>query len=248
MNMSSSEKKNKNAAALSESGTPLYRQLADIIYQKIRNGEWKNGEKIPTEPELMTEYSVAKTTVRAAVDILVEDNILVRRQGKGTYVCEPQDLVAASDAVGFSKTCEKVGKKIESTVLEAGMVSPSVKEAYFFGIPDSAMIVRIRRLRFADGLPVVIETQYYPPECRELINADLTGSMTEVCSRLFGDETGNNERTIEACLANPEEARLLNIDPGSPVLLIRDKAVRKDGKAYFMSKQILDTSKLKLYV
>lgn len=86
------------------SSTPLYKQVYTILKSRIANGELKPGDKIPTENELIQEYGVSRITIRAAISELVEDRVLERAQGKGTFVCKPKDAYQADDSHGFTQS------------------------------------------------------------------------------------------------------------------------------------------------
>ena len=99
------------------SSTPLYKQVYTILKSRIANGELKPGDKIPTENELIQEYGVSRITIRAAISELVEDRVLERAQGKGTFVCKPKDAYQADDSHGFTQSCYLSGKIPKTTLL-----------------------------------------------------------------------------------------------------------------------------------
>ena len=96
----------KNQEVNPNSVIPLYKQIASIITNRIANNELKYGDKLPSEAELAKEFNVSIITIRSAITSLVQDGLLERVQGKGTFVCEPnKDVYQANDECGFSRAC-----------------------------------------------------------------------------------------------------------------------------------------------
>ena len=93
---------------------PLYKQVSEILYNKIESQEWRENEKIPSEAMLMEEFDVSRITVRKAISELTESGLLVRSQGRGTFVASAKNIITAQGDVGFTRSCQLAGKKAEN--------------------------------------------------------------------------------------------------------------------------------------
>lgn len=227
---------------------PLYKQVSEILYNKIESQEWKENEKIPSEAMLMEEFDVSRITVRKAISELTESGLLVRSQGRGTFVASTKNIITAQGNIGFTRSCQLAGKRAENIVLECRMEYPTAKEKNFFHIHSTEKIVYIRRLRAVDGVSTVVETLCYAPKFSDLLGENLTGSVTELVETRYETGFGEAHRTVEACAASEEESKLLNVEVGTPMLLIRDSQYDTAGVPMCVSKQIFNTSHLKLYL
>ena len=229
---------------------PLYRQIADIIASKISSGEWKENDRLPSEYMLMKEFNCSRVTVRAALSELSDNGLIIRSHGRGTFVAASKSVLPATGTIGFTRSCQLEGKKSRNDILSSGLSYPSARDVSFFGIDESRKVVDIRRLRYVDGQPCVVETLHVTPGLAAVLKEDLTGSVTDLLSRFIGEENmkGKEERTVDVCYAYEDEAEYLNIESDTPLLLIEDRQYTKDGMPLFWSKQVFYTKYIKLYL
>ena len=141
--------------------TPLYVQLRDEIEKDIRSGIYKPGDKIMTEAEMSKTYGVSLITIRKAVGLLIDQGLVVRKQGKGTFVTRPKVSRNMKKLQSFSEMCEQMGMKPGARMLENRLVEADAKTAARLGIEQGSQVVYISRLRFADMEPVAIEKSYF---------------------------------------------------------------------------------------
>ena len=127
---------------------PMYKQVLNILTEQIKNGELKHGDKLPSEAELMKQYGVSRITIRGAIAELVEEGILERSQGKGTFVATPKELYTAKDDFGFTRSCILSGKKPSTKLLSKEMIYPSQNDMEYFQIRETDKILCTKRLRF----------------------------------------------------------------------------------------------------
>lgn len=142
--------------------TPMYKQVASIISEGIRKGELKVGEKLPSEFELMKDFNVSRVTIRGAISELVTDGLLVRSQGKGTFVAPQKKLQSANDTTGLTDSCRQAGKVLKSQVLSVEYAYPTHADSEFLAVDESQQVIEIKRLRYIDGHPSILETLYFP--------------------------------------------------------------------------------------
>ncbi len=225
---------------------PMYKQVLNIISEKIANGELKPGDKLPSESDLMHEYGVSRITIRGAISELVEDGILARSQGKGTFVALPKATHPANDSIGFNRSCILAGKTPSTKLLSIDWIYPSQKHMKFWGLSANDKIICSKRLRYVDGTPTMIEVNYYSAYFSFLFEEDLNQSLFGILKK-HNYQFNVTERTVETCFANSEECKLLKVKPNTPLLLFRDTHQDIDGKPSFLSKQLYNTQHLKFY-
>lgn len=202
---------------------PKYYQLANILRERISAGELPPHQPIPSERQLEQIYSVSRTTIRQAIDLLVKHGFLYREHGKGTFVSPQKLQKGISELTSFSEDMQRRGLKPGQRILEIGAVQPTPKILQRLELPaDSAGVLRIERLRLGDGSPMGIQTSYYVlPEGQTITREDLEnyGSIYEILQEKFHLIPTEADETLEVTLATPREAVLLQIEEGSPLLL-----------------------------
>ena len=151
--------------------TPLYVQLMDTVEKDIKSGRYKSGDKIMTESEMAKTYGVSLITVRKAIGSLMEKGLVVRKQGKGTFVTKPKFSRNIKRLQSFSEMCEQMGVVPGAHMLENKIVDADEKIAARLGIETGSKVIFISRLRFADSEPVVIEKNYFPLKYAFLLEA-----------------------------------------------------------------------------
>ena len=152
---------------------PAYYQIKQIILEKINNNEWKVGQCIASERELSEAYGVSRMTVRQALGELVQEGILFREKGKGTFVCEPK--VTQKDMMSFSEIISKSGKSLKNEVIEFGIVDTPEELG---GVFPQEKLYRINRNRVVDDIVIANEEVYIPYEyCGDITKKQVEGSL-----------------------------------------------------------------------
>lgn len=211
---------------------PYYVQLMQLLSKRIDNGDWPVGAQIPGEPELCTLYGISRTVVRQALGEMEQQNLIVRRKGKGTYVAEPKVSESlAQKLTGFYQDMTERGYRIATKVLHQRVVPVSDKVAEYLQIAPRAPVVDIRRLRFVNEEPIQLVTTYLPYElCPALAEADLEDrSLYDFLESTCGLSITRGRRFIEAVAANEVEARLLHVERGAPLILLDSVSYLADG-------------------
>lgn len=229
--------------------TPLYVQLMDELETSIRNGVYKPGDKIMTEAEMAREYGVSLITVRKAVGSLMEKGLVVRKQGKGTFVTKPKYSRNMKKLQSFTEMCEQMGVKPGAQVLENRLIMADKKVADRLGIEPGSNVVYISRLRLADGEPVQVEKSYFPLKYAFLLEEDLNnGSMFECLKEKAGAKVASSEKMIELCRATAEEAALMDVKKGDYLLFVKSTAYDENGEPMYAGIQLINGDRFSLYV
>lgn len=229
--------------------TPLYEQLMEELETSIRNGVYKPGDKIMTEAEMAKEYGVSLITVRKAVGSLMEKGLVVRKQGKGTFVTKPKYSRNMKKLQSFTEMCEQMGVKPGAQVLENRLIMADKKVADRLGIEPGSNVVYISRLRLADGEPVQVEKSYFPLKYAFLLEEDLNnGSMFECLKEKAGAKVASSEKMIELCRATAEEAALMDVKKGDYLLFVKSTAYDENGEPMYAGIQLINGDRFSLYV
>lgn len=203
--------------------TPLYHQIKQIVRAEIEQGVYRPGDRLPTEVELMQRYGVSRITVRQALDELEAEGVIVRRHGKGTYVAEKrieQDLVRLTD---FVEDMELAGLSPSSQVL-AFLHEPASREvAEALTLTEGEEVVRVDRLRLANGRPIAYDTTWLPLRFGLLLSKDALAHETiyHILETRYTIPVEAGTFHITAVSASAEQAQLLEITPGIGLLLIQ---------------------------
>jgi GntR family transcriptional regulator len=206
-----------------ESRIPYYFQLMEILKEKVQQKEWTAGVQIPSEQDLCALYQVSRTVVRQALRELELEGVISRRKGKGTFISPPkisEGLV--QKLTGFYQDMVERGLKPVTKVLHQNVNPSTEKVAHFLNIEPGTKVIDIQRLRFIDDEPIQLVTSYIPYEvCPSLASVDLTNrSLYEYLEKEGNVSIARGRRYIEAVLANDNEAELLCIERGAPLLML----------------------------
>ncbi len=211
---------------------PLYMQIKELLVARVTEGEWAPGDIIPSEMQLSRELNVSQGTVRKAITELVENNVLVRRQGRGTFVAT-HDVDRA--LFHFFHICNDSGTKTlpESKTLSCRKKRASRQEASKLNLSNGAQVVYIERTRNLDNTPTIIETIILPNSLfvdlgkRQVRN--LPNTLYELYETQFGITIHRAEEQLRAVAATENDASLLSLEAGTPLLKIERIAYTLDG-------------------
>jgi GntR family transcriptional regulator len=202
---------------------PRYYQLANILRESISNGRFEAHDPIPSERQLESLYSVSRTTIRQAIDLLIRQGFLYREHGRGTFVSPQKLQKGISELTSFTEDMKQRGIVPGQKILEIDYVEPSAQVRLHLELPATfERILRIERLRLGDDVPMGLQTSYYVlPEGQTISRKELEeyGSIYKMLQEKFHIIPTEADETLEVTLATPREAALLQIPPGSPLLL-----------------------------
>lgn len=210
---------NDKAAPNTIGSRPLYAQVREILLERMSSGAWRPGELIPNEFEVARELGVSQGTVRKALDSLASDHLLIRRQGRGTYVAQhtPADMLFR-----FFNFRDPNGERIqpESRDVKLCEVCASEEERARLRLGKAAKVFRIRRIRTNDNKPFILETISLPASLFPGLasETDLPNTLYDHFQKVYGVTVTRGEERLTAATAGPEEAMALGAVEGAPLL------------------------------
>lgn len=219
---------------LENSGLPLYLQVYETLKQKITSGEWPEDAAIPTETNLMKTYGVGRETVRRGVLRLVNEGYLFRQRGKGTFVCRRRAEDGLEQLVSFTAEMLSRGYRPGTQVLAHRQMRPDAETAKLLNCAQSEDILYIKRLRTANQLAVATEESYLRTDVfGELDPEKLEGSFYDYLVYDKGIKPGRILQEISSGLADSQTAKLLEVEPGHPILQLSRLMHTADGTPFF---------------
>lgn len=220
-----------------ESAVPLYEQIVEELSENIKKGIYKDQCKLPTENELMEKYAVSRITIRRAVAELEEKGVVEKKQGKGTFIRLPQMHKPFNHpGMSFTEMCACNGVEPGAIIIEAAIVAPKSSEiTEKLGIDSTQSAVHIKRVRTANGRPLVVEDNYFPIEYAFLLGINLQqDSLYRYLREEKGVQIVAGELSLRLIHADMESAALLHVRKGSSLL-------RTDGITYDGTGKVLHT-------
>ena len=209
------------------SNSPIYMQLAHRLRQQIDDGGISAGEALPSERDLCDIMGASRVTVRKAIELLIEEGLLSRRQGSGTYVT-PRIQAPGSFLSSFSEDAEARGESTDTIWMMKVVAVATDEEAKILELIPGSNVARLSRVRMAGGEPLAIENAVVPaemlPDIRELGN-----SLYQALDQR-GNRPVTGQQKIRAALAGPTEAGLLSIPEKTEILRIERLTRRADGR------------------
>jgi len=202
---------------------PRYYQLANILREHIAEGKYVANQPIPSERQLEEIYSVSRPTIRQAIDLLIRQGFLYREHGRGTFVSPQKLQKGISELTSFTEDMKQRGLVPGQRILAIGYVTPPEKVRSHLELPaDCDRVLCIERLRLGDDVPMGLQTSYYNlPDDFTITREDLeaNGSVYSILQEKFHLIPTEADETLEVTVATPQEAALLQVAPGSPLLL-----------------------------
>ena len=206
--------------------SPLYQQIKSLILRSLQAGEWKPGESIPSEMDLATRYRVSQGTVRKAVDELAADNLLVRRQGKGTFVATHAEALVQ---YRFLKLMPDAGDSSSEgpaarEIIDCKRLRASIDVAKALALRAGEAVWQVRRVLSFAGRPTILEDLWLPGEPFKGLTAqrlrDYHGPMYALFETEFGVRMVRATEEIRAVLPDKAQRLLLKIEPNTPLLSV----------------------------
>jgi GntR family transcriptional regulator len=214
--------------------SPLYQQIKALLTSSLKKGAWRPGEVIPSEVELAKRYQVSQGTVRKAIDELAAENLLVRRQGRGTYVATHQEPKAQFRFLRLRPN-DGVASAPKSRLVECKKMRAPVEVARSLGLKNTDSCLLLRRILDFNDKPEVLDELWLPSGAFKGLTAERIEQFNGPLYGLFETEFGirmiRAEERIFAQKIGELEASLLQVDVGSPVLVVDRTSYTYEGAA-----------------
>ena len=231
-----------------DSDIPLYSQLVSIIKRNISAGTLGTGALLPSEAELCRTFDVSRSTVRQAIGELESEGLVVRKQGRGTFVAEPKMRRRTENVYSFTSEINAMGMNPSSTILEFEVISPSPDIVSMLELgTHNTPIYRFTRIRNVNGQPLILETSFYPT----YIYPKLTRELLETHSfySLLYEEgivPYSAVDSYEAVILGRREAELLGCRPGSCAFSVQRRTRTEAGVVYEFTLSLIRADRVKL--
>jgi GntR family transcriptional regulator len=206
--------------------SPLYQQIKSLLVQSLQAGEWQPGQAIPSETELAARFRVSQGTVRKAIDALATDNLLVRRQGKGTFVATHAEAHTQYRFLHLLPDTGDLGTQgpAERRIIECRRLRASAEVARQLTLRTGDPVLQVKRVLSFGGAPAILEELWLPGGpfkglTLETLSGD-KGPMYALFESQFGVRMVRADEKIKAVGADNDAAHLLDVAPGSPLLSV----------------------------
>ena len=212
---------------------PLYEEVKKKITESLIQGEWRPGEAIPSEIELACKYNVSQGTVRKAIDELSAESILIRRQGKGTYVATHNE---ENIQLRFLRLTSNLGlkEKLDNKLVSFSKEKATNKLAKILNINPASTILSLKRILTFNEKPLILDVIKIPAQSFRGLTAEMVvekkGSMYRMYETDFGLRMLRADEKIKAISANFDSASLLNVKENSPLLSVERLSYTYDNK------------------
>lgn len=209
-----------------------YITIHDTIKEQIDQGVWKIGQRLPSERDLADEFSVSRMTLRQAITLLVEEGVLERKIGSGTYVASNRVQEKMRGTTSFTEIIKSQGKVPSTKLLSYQKGRVTEKERGFLKLEPFEMVIRMERIRYADDMPVVYEVAVVPESLiAQFAKEEITNHFFQTLTNA-GYQIGKSQQTIYARLANKKIANHLQIAKNEAILALRQVSYLADGRPF----------------
>jgi len=233
-----------------QSAIPLYKQVKSEILNDIRSSVYKVGETIPTEVQLEQRYNTSRITIRKAINQLVNEGILLKKQGKGTFV-QPQKVKRnLLDLVSYTTYMQETGQKPDA-VIRALEVKPADESwSKTLHVDEGASIIRLARTMDLGKDNSGYEVSYYSLERFPDLNQRITegASVTQILNEQYQAFGKYSEQTLNVISASQQIADYLKIENGAPIYQLDRTVYEKDGKVMYSAVMYYDVNKVSFAV
>lgn len=210
---------------------PLFEQLEALMRSRIERRIYAPGDKIPSEFELSEQFSISRMTVRHALDRLVLEGLIIRKPGKGAFVAKAKLDINPTTIFSFGTAMSAAGHVVRTHVIEQCVIPAPHDVAKELGLRAGKPVVYVFRSRFVDGQAAACAKSYLPAQFyKALLSKDVgRNPLAVVMEEVSGLVIARTEDMFESALVRPDEAGVLRISEGAPVLLVRGVAFTQSG-------------------
>ncbi|MDQ0208523.1 GntR family transcriptional regulator [Alkalicoccobacillus murimartini] len=213
--------------------SPLYRKIAQQMKEEISKGEWKEGNAIPTELMLSETYQASRVTVRQAIKVLVQQGLLYKIQGSGTYVSEHKYEHNIYELTGFTEEMRALNKNIINKVLTFSVIEPEERIVQALGLEEAEKVYYIRRQRWADDIPLIVEDTYLPLALfPDLTYQIMEGSKYDFIESVKKLKIKDSYQEVIPILPTEEIQELLQLKEQIPIIKVQLLSTLKDDRVF----------------
>lgn len=238
------KKVNKN------SPLPLHHQLKQILEELIENEVLRPNDPIPTERELCEFHGISRMTVNKAIMSLVNEGLVYRERGRGTFVLQPKEKHQISCLLGFTEEMQRRGLAVDTRLISFERTPPTKKIQQDLALPNGEDVFALTRLRCISGEPYALETAYLPCRLCPTLSAQMLqgNSLYQVLARDFSLEMDHAQQTIEPILLTDYESGILGVSVNSLALLFSRQTYLRDGAPMEVTKAIYRSDRYKFEI
>jgi GntR family transcriptional regulator len=236
---------------IKQPGVTAHAQIEDWLADAIAAGQLSPGDRLPTEHDLAAWLGVSRMTLRHALGELAQRGLVTRTVGRGggTFVAEPKLEQDLTTLAGFSEQLRRYGKVAGARVLAAALIPASPAAAAALGLQPGEQVHDVRRIRLADGRPIVIEHSQFPAELFPgLLDCRLDGSLYDLLGDNYGLRPHRARESLEPVVAGVREAEALDVDEGAPLMLVERTAYARAGQPLEFARDLFRGDRTKVVV
>ena len=236
--------------------TPLYKQLSDLLRRQIEEGKIKQDHPIPSERSLCEKFKISRITVRQAISEMINEGILYRKQGKGTYVAKRKVTQGLARIVNFTRTVLDLGMKPLTKILGNEIFPVDFQIAKILDIPVTSQILKLSFLGMGDEEPLVLYESYFPLSlgkkmAREAIRREKRGLSFSTYD-LYGESSGvfptSVNQTFEAISSDERLSSLMDVEKGTAIFMITSVFTAQDQRPLEFRKAMYRGDRYKFYI
>jgi GntR family transcriptional regulator len=211
-----------------DSRVPLYAQVEAVLAASIADGVYAPGSQLPNEESLIERFGISRTTLHKTVQNLIKRGLIEIRRGKGTFVTQPRITQELTELSGFVEDMQALGRQASARLLDKEVVPASDTVARRLALTPGTLVVRIRRVRLADDMPLSFDETWLPRDLGErVMENDLeTEPIFSLLEEKYDTPLVEAEYRLEAICADETVAQALGIEAGSPIFLIERTSYR----------------------
>jgi GntR family transcriptional regulator len=199
---------------------PLYFQIAEQLRDEMRDRKMRPGDLLTTDERVQQEFGVSRATARKAIDELVDEGLIERVTGKGTFLTKPRLQVPLPLMLSFTEELERRGMRPRTQIVSVGWVPAGERARHALGIQAKTQVLRLERIRYADGRPVLHTVDILPKHIGIGPEEDFSGSLYRLMES-HGVRLAECQNIITASVTDRHLGKLLGVREGFPVLALR---------------------------
>jgi GntR family transcriptional regulator len=228
---------------------PLFFQMQEYFRKKIENNNIKPGTQLPTERELSDELDISRVTIRKAIRGLIAEGLCEKKVGKGIFVSDEKIPINVHKLEGTTNLLNKATNKIKTIENDKKIIEADKMLSNIFDLNEDNKVLYLKRIRFIDNSPVILEHTYLPMyKYPNIEKYDFSNSLYEILEKEFNITPDKSRGSFNILMAKEEEARLLNIQLNTPLLVKKATVFSKEGQAIEYNRSVYRSDKFNFLV